>query len=35
MTEDYVAATFHKAMDYHKPDEVEQMVHWCLQQFGA
>ncbi len=34
MTEDYVAATFHKAVDYHKPDEVEQMVRWCRQQFG-
>ena len=35
MTEDYVAATFHKAVDYHKPDEVEQMVRWCRQQFGV
>jgi hypothetical protein len=35
MTEDYVAATFHKALDYHKPDEVEQMVRWCRQQFGV
>src|SRR5712692_1171719 len=26
MTEDYVAATFHKAVDYHKPEGVEQMV---------
>ncbi len=34
MTEDFVAATFSKAVDYHKPDEVEQMVHWCRQQFG-
>lgn len=35
MTEDYVATTFHKAVDYHKPDEVEQMVRWCRQQFGV
>ena len=35
MTEEYVATTFHKAMDYRKPEEVEQAVRWCRQQFGG
>lgn len=35
MTEEYVAATFQKAMDFRKPEEVEQAVRWCRQQFGA
>ncbi len=34
MTEEYVATTFSKAVDYHKPDEVERIVKWCRQQFG-
>ena len=35
MTEEYVATTFRKAMDYRKPEEVEQAVRWCRQQFGG
>ena len=35
MTEDYVATTFQKAVDFHKPEEVEQAVQWCRQQFNA
>ena len=35
MTEEYVATTFSKAVDYHKPDEVERIVEWCRQQFGV
>ncbi len=35
MTEEYVATTFQKAVDFRKPDEVEQAVRWCRQQFGA
>jgi hypothetical protein len=35
MTEEYVATTFQKAVDFRKPDEIEQAVRWCRQQFGA
>jgi len=35
MTEDYVATTFQKAVDFRKPEEVEQAVQWCRRQFGA
>lgn len=35
MTEDYVATTFQKAVDFRKPEEIEQAVRWCRQQFGA
>jgi hypothetical protein len=35
MTEDYVATTFQKAVDFRKPDEIEQAVQWCRRQFGA
>jgi hypothetical protein len=35
MTEDYVATTFQKAVDFRKPDEIEQAVRWCRGQFGA
>ena len=35
MTEEYVATTFQKAVDFHKPDAVEQAVQWCRQQFNA
>ncbi len=35
MTEEYVATTFSKAVDYRKPDEVEKAVQWCRLQFKA
>lgn len=35
MTEEYVATTFGKAVDFRKPEEVEQAVRWCRGQFGA
>ena len=35
MTEEYVATTFQKAVDFRKPEEVEQAVRWCRRQFGA
>ena len=34
MTEEYVATTFQKAVNYQKLDEVEQAVGWCRKQFG-
>jgi hypothetical protein len=34
MNDDYVAATFAKPVDFHKPDEVERIVRWCRKQFG-
>jgi hypothetical protein len=34
MTEEYVATTFQKVVDFHKPEEVEQAVQWCRQQFA-
>jgi len=35
MTEDYVATTFQKAVDFHKPDDIERVVQWCRGQIGA
>lgn len=35
MTDAYVATTFQKAVDFRKPEDVEQAVRWCRQQFGA
>ena len=35
MTEEYVATTFRKAVDFRKPEEIEQAVQWCRQRFGA
>lgn len=35
MTEEFVATTFLKPVDFQNPDEVEQTVRWCRQQFGA
>jgi hypothetical protein len=35
MTEEYVATTFQRAVDFGKPEEVEQAVQWCRRQFGA
>jgi hypothetical protein len=33
MNEEYVAASFQKAIDLYKPDEIEQAVQWCRKQF--
>ena len=35
MTEDYVATMFQKTVDFRKPEDVEQAVQWCRQQFGV
>src|SRR5437660_5383996 len=35
MTEDYVATTFQKMVDFQKPQEVEQAVQWCRREIGA
>ena len=35
MTEEYVATTFQKTVDFRKPEEIEQAVQWCRRQFGA
>ena len=35
MTEEYVATTFQKAVNFRKLEEVEQAVTWCRRQFGA
>lgn len=35
MNEEYVATTFHKAVDFTKPEEIEQAVRWCRQQIGG
>ena len=34
MTDDYVAATFAKTVDFHKPEDVERAIQWCRTQFG-
>ena len=34
MTEQYVAITFHRPVDFRKFDEVAQAVRWCRSQFG-
>ena len=33
MTEEYVAVTFHRTLDFQKLNEVRQAVRWCQQQF--
>ncbi len=35
MTEDYVATTFQKPIDFQKPDEIEQAIGWCRKEFGV
>ena len=35
MTDEYVATTFQKQFDLHKPNDIEQAVKWCRQQFGV
>lgn len=34
MTDDYVATTFAKSIDFNQPEEVERAIHWCRKQFG-
>ncbi len=34
MTEEYVATTFQKLVDFGQPDEIGRTVGWCRQQFG-
>jgi hypothetical protein len=33
MTEQYVAATFTKDVDFSNLDDVERTIRWCRQQF--
>lgn len=33
MTDAYVAVTFHRPVDFQKPDDVTKAVRWCRQQF--
>lgn len=33
MTEEYVATTFQKPVDFQKPDEIAQILQWCRKQF--
>lgn len=35
MTEQYVAVTFQRAVDFQKFDEVAQAIRWCRQQFAS
>jgi hypothetical protein len=35
MNDDYVAAIFHKDVDFTKPEELEQAIQWCRKQFGV
>jgi hypothetical protein len=35
MNDDYVAAIFHKEVDFTKPEEIEQAIQWCRKQFGT
>jgi hypothetical protein len=35
MNDDYVAAIFHKDVDFAKPEEIEQAIQWCRKQFGV
>ena len=35
MTEEYVAITFQRPVDFQKFDEIAQAVRWCKQQFAA
>ncbi|TLY15061.1 MAG: hypothetical protein E6K69_06815 [Nitrospirae bacterium] len=33
MTDEYVAITFHKTVDFEKLDDVQRTVRWCQEQF--
>ena len=35
MTEEYVAVSFQRAVDFRKVDEVTQAIRWCKQQFAG
>src|SRR6266568_5725967 len=35
MTEDYVATTFQRTVDFRRPEKIEEAVQWCRKQFGA
>lgn len=34
MTNQYVAVTFYKMVDFEKPEELKEMVLWCRRQFA-
>lgn len=33
MNDQYVAVTFQRSVDFTNPDEINQTVQWCKQQF--
>src|SRR5438128_12178919 len=35
MNEEYVATTFHRTVDFRRPEKIEEAVQWCRKQFGA
>ena len=35
MTDDYVATTFQRTVDFQKPDKIEDIIKWCRKQFGT
>ncbi|TAJ34855.1 MAG: hypothetical protein EPO64_00555 [Nitrospirae bacterium] len=35
MTDDYVAVTFQRPVDFAKPDDIAQVIRWCRQQVAA
>jgi len=35
MNDDFVAAIFQKAVDFAKPEEIEEEIRWCRKQFGT
>jgi hypothetical protein len=35
MNEEYVATTFHRTVDFQRPEKIEEAVQWCRKQFGT
>ena len=35
MNEEYVATTFHRTVDFQRPEKIEEAIQWCRKQFGG
>ena len=35
MNEEYVATTFHRTVDFQRPEKIEEAIQWCRKRFGA
>jgi hypothetical protein len=35
MNDDFVATTFHRTVDFERPEKIEEAIQWCRKQFGT